>query len=372
MLDHVGEHFRQLAVPGPGDVLRLEHVVKRYGPRSVLDDVSLTIPSDQYVSLLGPSGSGKTSLLRVIAGFERPEAGRIVLDEMPIEDVPAHRRGIGFVFQNFALFPHLSVRDNIAYGLVNRATPAADARARVEAIIALVGLGGLERRGVREISGGQRQRVALARTLVTAPRLVLLDEPLGALDANLRERMQVELREIRAKLGVTFLHVTGNETEALAMGDRTIVLDGGRVAQVDTPDRVHNAPASARVARFLNCYNVFEGTLSGDRFIASHGTFAIRSPVSPAARAARPAYAIRQDRVAIGAPDQQLAAGEAGAVARFVASEYSGPTIVYLFDLAGHGTVEVEDHLSHRAPRELTPGADYRLRWRDTDAVIFG
>ena len=271
------------------DVLRLETVSKRYGARTVLDGVSLTIPADEYVSLLGPSGSGKTVLLRVIAGFEPPDGGRVFVDDIRIDDVPAHRRGIGFVFQNFALFPHLNVFDNIAYGLTYGTRKGTPVQSSVRAIVALVGLEGLEERGVHQISGGQRQRVALARTLVTEPRLVLLDEPLGALDANLRARMQGELRAIREQLGVTFLHVTGNETEALAMGDRTIVLDAGRVAQIDTPDRIYNSPASPDVARFLNSYNLFEGTLSGDRFTASCGTFDVSRPAAPWTR---PTYAI--------------------------------------------------------------------------------
>jgi len=351
------------------NVLRLENVSKKYGTRTVLDGVSLTIPADEYVSLLGPSGSGKTVLLRVIAGFEQPDGGRVFVDDIRIDGIPAHRRGIGFVFQNFALFPHLNVTDNIAYGLTYGTHKGSAMQSSVRAMIALVGLEGLEDRGVHQISGGQRQRVALARTLVTEPRLVLLDEPLGALDAHLRARMQGELRAIREQLGVTFLHVTGNETEALAMGDRTIVLDEGRVAQVDTPDRIYNAPASPDVARFLNSYNLFEGTLSGTRFTASCGTFDV---VKPAAPWARPTYAIRQDLVAIRPAAEAPAAGEAGTVARFVADEYSGPTILYLFELPDRNMVEVEDHLSHRAPRTLVPGEDYALVWKSDDAVVFG
>lgn len=352
------------------DALRLERVVKRFGTTMVLDNVSLTVPGNEYVSLLGPSGSGKTVLLRVIAGFEQPEGGRVFVDGARIDGLAPHRRGIGFVFQNFALFPHLNVHDNIAYGLAGQAPPAAAAvRTAVRDIVALVGLDGLEQRGVHQISGGQRQRVALARTLVTEPRLVLLDEPLGALDANLRARMRGELRAIRSQLGVTFLHVTGNETEALAIGDRTIVLDRGRVAQFDTPDRVYHAPASPDVARFLNSYNLFGGSLSGGRFNASCGSFAA---VTAAVPCGHPTYAIRRDQVAIRPSDVQPAPGEAGVGARFVASEYSGPTILYLFELSDRRVVEVEKHVSRMTPETLTPGQDYRLVWKDTDALVFG
>ncbi|MCA9861339.1 MAG: ABC transporter ATP-binding protein, partial [Thermomicrobiales bacterium] len=178
-----------------------------------------------------------------------------------ITGVPAHQRGIGFVFQNFALFPHLTVFDNVAFGLANGDTPVPrdEIDARVRKVIELVGLAGMEGRGVHQISGGQKQRVALARTLVMAPQLVLLDEPLGALDANLRSRMRNELRSIREQLGVTFLHVTGSETEALAMGDRVVVLDRGRIAQFAAPDEVYARPATPNVAHFLNRYNLFDG-----------------------------------------------------------------------------------------------------------------
>ena len=209
-------------------VLQIAGLTKRYGGVVALSDVHLDIPRDCYVSLLGPSGSGKTVLLRIIAGFEEPDAGQIEFAGRQIVGAPVYDRGIGFVFQNFALFPHLSVYENIAFGLKNRDKPVlakAELRDRVQAMVDLVGLAGLEARGVHQISGGQRQRVALARTLVTEPRLVLLDEPLGALDANLRTRIRGELRAIRERLGVTFLHVTGSESEALAIGDRVIVLD---------------------------------------------------------------------------------------------------------------------------------------------------
>lgn len=355
------------------DVLRLEGVVKRYDGRTVLDNISLTVPSDEYVSLLGPSGSGKTVLLRVIAGFEQPEGGRVLVDGNRIDGLAPHRRGIGFVFQNFALFPHLTVHDNIAYGLAHRAvgrlTDPVALRSRVRDMIALVGLGGMEDRGVHQISGGQRQRVALARTLVTQPRLVLLDEPLGALDANLRERMRGELRAIRAQLGVTFLHVTGSETEALAMGDRVIVLDAGCIAQFDTPDCVYNTPAGPNVAGFLNSYNLFDGTLAGGRFTTSCGTFAAVAPVT---RSTRPAYAIRRDLIAIRPVGQMPAPGEASVIGRLLASEYSGPTIAYLFSAPNGQIVEIENHLSHRVPETLVPQEDYQLAWKDRDAVVFG
>ncbi len=353
-------------------VLRLESLSKRFGTSVAIDEISLTVPGDQYISLLGPSGSGKTTLLRLIAGFEQPDRGHIVVDGRRVDGVPAYRRGIGFVFQNFALFPHLSVWDNVAYGLANRVDrPEKDAavlRAKVGKMIELVGLAGLEQRGVAQISGGQRQRVALARTLVTEPRLVLLDEPLGALDANLRERMRGELRAIRAELGVTFFHVTGGEAEALAMGDRVIVLDRGRIAQFDQPDTVFNRPTSPDVARFLNCYNLLGGTVVDGRFKADVGDFPI---VSRQGTDGAPAYAIRHDLIRVQPADAPRAMDETGLKARFITSEYSGSSIQYFFALATGAIIEVENHLSHRKPEQLEPQSDYALTWGVADAIVF-
>jgi ABC-type Fe3+/spermidine/putrescine transport system ATPase subunit len=264
-------------------VLQLKNVHKAFAGVPALAGVDAMLAEDSYVSLLGPSGSGKTTLLRVIAGFEQPDGGEILFAGRRIDGVPPHERGIGFVFQNFALFPHLSVAENIAFGLENRAVdPVTDAKVvavRVRDMIGLVGLSGLEDRAVTQISGGQKQRVALARTLVTEPSMVLLDEPLGALDANLRTRMRSELRTIRERCGVTFLHVTGSETEALAMGDTVLVLDRGRIAQSSDAGTLYSRPASADVARFLNCYNIFSGAVSGDVFESAVG--GLRHPLRP-------------------------------------------------------------------------------------------
>ncbi len=354
--------------------LQLSQISKSYGETVALDQVTLSVAADSYVALLGSSGSGKTTLLRLIAGFEEAEAGSIVFDGQRLDGTPAHKRGIGFVFQNFALFPHLSVAKNIAFGLENReegpiADPAEVAR-RVGDMIELVGLTGLADRGVGQISGGQRQRVALARTLVTEPRLVLLDEPLGALDANLRARMRAELRAIRARLGVSFLHVTGSETEALAMGDQVIVLDAGRVAQVSDPDTLYSWPASPAVARYLNCYNLFAGQIEGERFATKTGAL----PLGDTARrqaSGQPTYAIRNDLIAIREPDQEPKSGEALLPAHFVASEYSGASLLSLFELAGGQIVEVETHLSHGKPQQYRPRAPYTLVWNSSDALLF-
>jgi spermidine/putrescine transport system ATP-binding protein len=349
-------------------IFRLENVTKRFGDTVALDNINLAVDQNEYISLLGPSGSGKTVLLRSIAGFDVPDQGGIEVMGQDVTHLPAHLRGIGFVFQNFALFPHLNVSDNIAFGLRHRENPltADEVSKRVAEAIKLVGLSGLEGRGIGQISGGQKQRVALARTLVTEPKLILLDEPLGALDANLRGRMRNELRAIRERLGVTFLHVTGSETEALAMGDRVVVLDHGRIAQFDHPDRVYGKPASPNVAMFLNRYNLFEGNIAGSVFKSEFGDLAFKRRTE----ADKPAYAIRYDRVAV--DSEGAAKSDPGFNAHYVASEYLGSSIMYFFEAAGGKVIEVEHHLSNGAPKTFEPKKAYRLRWKPEDAIVFG
>jgi ABC-type Fe3+/spermidine/putrescine transport system ATPase subunit len=352
-------------------VLQIVGLAKRYGGVVALDNINLDLPRDCYVSLLGPSGSGKTVLLRIIAGFEEPDAGTIHFAGEPIVGAPAFSRGIGFVFQNFALFPHLSVFENIAFGLKNRAQGkllgASELRERVQAMIDLVGLADLETRGVHQISGGQRQRVALARTLVTEPRLVLLDEPLGALDANLRTRIRGELRNIRERLGVTFLHVTGSETEALAIGDKVIVLDRGHVAQMDSADALYERPASARIAHFLNCFNLFDGTMQGGAFTGAAGVF----PLPAGAPSDRGRYGVRYDKITVRTASAPNAADEIAVPGVFIASEYTGPTLLSFFRLASGQVVEVETHLGHQAPPDYAPDETYYLTWRRDGAQVF-
>jgi spermidine/putrescine transport system ATP-binding protein len=349
-------------------IFRLENVTKRFGDTIALDNINLSVDQNEYVSLLGPSGSGKTVLLRSIAGFDAPDQGRIEVMGKDVTHLPAYLRGIGFVFQNFALFPHVTVSDNIAFGLRNCDKPpgAEEISSRVNDMIKLVGLAGLEGRGIGQISGGQKQRVALARTLVTEPKLILLDEPLGALDANLRGRMRNELRAIRERLGVTFLHVTGSETEALAMGDRVVVLDHGRIAQFDVPDTVYGKPASPNVAMFLNRYNLFDGTIAGSVFKSEFGDLAFKKHTE----ADKPAYAIRYDRVVV--DGEGVGKNDPGFSASFVASEYLGSSIMYFFESAGGKVIEVEHHLSNGAPKTFEPRKSYRLRWKPEDAIVFG
>jgi spermidine/putrescine ABC transporter ATP-binding subunit len=243
-----------------GASLRLERLTKRFGSVVAVDQVSLEIPSGSFVTFLGPSGSGKTTTLNLIAGFLQPDGGEIFFDGRPVSHTPTHRRNLGMVFQNYALFPHMTVLDNVAFPLRMRSKPAQSELTRtVQSALALVQLSGLERRYPRQLSGGQQQRVAMARALVSNPRLLLLDEPLGALDRKLRERMQIEMKSIHRTVGTTFLYVTHDQGEALAMSDVIVVMHDGRVEQVGTPRELYDAPANEFVADFLGTANLFPG-----------------------------------------------------------------------------------------------------------------
>jgi putrescine transport system ATP-binding protein len=241
-------------------LLSLRAVSRRFGPVTALDALSLDIAPGEFVALLGGSGSGKSTLLRVVAGFERPDSGQVWLNGADITATPPQRRDVAMMFQSYALFPHMSVSENIAYGLRRARQPHA---ARVAELVAMLGLDGLEARRPAQLSGGQQQRVALARAMARRPALVLLDEPLAALDANLRERTGFELRAIQRRIGSAFVMVTHDQAEALALADRVAVLDGGRIAQCAAPRELYERPASRAVARFLGAANLLDGPGGG-------------------------------------------------------------------------------------------------------------
>src|SRR5438552_4802836 len=242
----------------PRAAIGLVGVSKRFGTDAAVDDGSLEIGEGEFFSLLGPSGCGKTTTLRMVAGFELPDAGRIVLKGSDVTEVPANRRPVNMVFQQYALFPHMSVYDNVAFGLKVKRVPRAEHRERVQEMLRVVSLEGLDRRRARQLSGGQQQRVALARALVNRPAALLLDEPLGALDVKLRKQMQLELKRIQSTLGTTFVYVTHDQEEALAMSDRIAVMNGGRVEQTGDPREIYDRPRTAFVADFIGSLNAFD------------------------------------------------------------------------------------------------------------------
>ncbi len=243
----------------PSVGIALEKVSKRFGANAAaVDGVDISIADGEFFSLLGPSGCGKTTTLRMIAGFEVPDEGRIVLRGQDVTHVPANRRSVNMVFQQYALFPHMSIYDNVAFGLKVKRVPRGEHKGRIDEILRVVALEGYERRRPAQLSGGQQQRVALARALVNRPAALLLDEPLGALDVKLRKQMQLELKRIQHELGTTFVYVTHDQEEALAMSDRIAVMNSGRVEQIAAPREIYERPATAFVADFIGSLNTIE------------------------------------------------------------------------------------------------------------------
>ena len=243
-------------------IISISGVTKRFGPVTAVDNISFDIQRGEFFSLLGSSGCGKTTLLRMLAGFEQPTEGEISIDREPMAGVPANHRPTNMVFQSYAIFPHLNVRENIGYGLRNTDLSREEAGKRVIDALELVKLGGYGERAAHQLSGGQRQRVALARALVCQPKVLLLDEPLGALDKNLREEMQIELRALQKTVGITFVFVTHDQEEALTLSDRIAVMSKGRVLQIDAPEALYDSPNCREVAEFIGTMNVFSGRIA--------------------------------------------------------------------------------------------------------------
>ena len=252
-------------------IIDLKDITVKYGENVVLDKLNLYINKKEFITLLGPSGCGKTTTLRCIAGFIEPDGGDIIFEGKRINDVPPHKRQINTVFQKYALFPHLDVFENIAFGLRIAKVPEEEIRQRVTEMLEVVSLKGFDRRRIDQLSGGQQQRVAIARALVNRPKVLLLDEPLGALDLRLRKDMQNELKRIQQQMGITFIYVTHDQEEALTMSDTVVVMDKGRIQQIGTPEDIYNEPKNAFVADFIGESNILNGTMVRDRVVKMYG-----------------------------------------------------------------------------------------------------
>ncbi len=261
--------------PSRVQAIRLEGLRKSFGPVEAVAGIDLEVAEGEFFAMLGPSGSGKTTVLRMIAGFEQPTGGRILLGEQDVTRVPPFDRDVNTVFQDYALFPHMSVEQNVEYGLRVKKVARRERQERVAEVLAIVRLEDLGKRRPNQLSGGQRQRVALARALVNRPRVLLLDEPLGALDLKLREQMQVELKQIQRQVRITFVFVTHDQEEALTMADRVAVMRGGRIEQVGTPSEVYERPATPFVAGFVGTSNLLTGE-AAEQIIGTGGTFSVR------------------------------------------------------------------------------------------------
>jgi spermidine/putrescine ABC transporter ATP-binding subunit len=340
--------------------IRLDRVTKRFpGGVVAVAGVELTVEPGEFFSLLGPSGCGKTTTLRMIAGFEEPDEGRVVIGGRDLTHVPVHHRDMGMVFQSYALFPHRTVAENVAFGLRMRKVAKPEADARVAAALAQVKLEGYEERRPAELSGGQQQRVALARAIVIRPPVLLCDEPLGALDRKLRQAMQVELKELQRALGVTLVFVTHDQEEALAMSDRIGVMNAGRLEQVGAPAEIYDRPRTRFVAEFIGEINLIEGAVSEGRFVAADG----RGLPAPSAADGPAALALRPEKLRI------VAAG-AGVIDGVLSdASFLGDQVLYTVMLGdGRRLLVKEGNPGTGALRRN--GAAVGLRWEPQDAAI--
>ncbi|TAH66579.1 MAG: ABC transporter ATP-binding protein [Rhodopseudomonas palustris] len=328
----------QATLPG-STLLHIDGVEKRFGGFVAVDGLSLEVKAGEFFALLGPSGCGKTTLLRMLAGFETPDCGRILLDGTDIASVLPHRRPVNMMFQSYALFPHLNVSDNIAFGLKRAGMARDEIATRVAEMVALGRLEGLERRKPNQLSGGQQQRVALARALALRPRLLLLDEPLGALDKKLRDSTQRELMDLQRRLGTSFIIVTHDQDEAMTMADRIGVMNHGRLVQVATPRQLYEQPASRWVAEFVGDVNIFEGRIERREdqrlVIACHNTGAIVAAAPRQSLAGEAVcVAIRPEKMKLSRQGPAEAAIKAGAINRL---EGTVSNLGYLGDISSYG-----------------------------------
>jgi spermidine/putrescine transport system ATP-binding protein len=292
--------------------VRIDHVTKRFdGGVVAVDDLTLEVESGKFYAFLGPSGCGKTTTLRMIGGFEDPSDGTIYLGDQPVTRLPPYKRDVNTVFQSYALFPHLTIKENVAFGLRRRGVKGDELKSRVEEMLRVVGLAGYGNRKPRQLSGGQQQRVALARALVNRPRVLLLDEPLGALDLKLRKEMQLELKRIQHEMEITFVHVTHDQEEAMTMADSIVVMSHGRIEQAGEPAELYERPATAFVASFLGVSNLLDGEVAGpDAVRLDNGTIIYVAPADLAGRTGAVAVGIRPEKLQVGTGERNRLAGE--------------------------------------------------------------
>jgi putative spermidine/putrescine transport system ATP-binding protein len=350
--------------------VQVRNVSRSFGAHKALDDVSIDFPDGGFYALLGPSGSGKTTLLRMIAGFDFPDSGKIFIDGEGVERVPVEKRHIGMVFQSYALFPNMSVADNVAFGLSVRGQSKSDIAEAVQGALDLVQLGKLGQRRPHQLSGGQRQRVALARAIVIKPRVLLLDEPLGALDKALRVEMQIELRRIQREIGITTIFVTHDQEEALTMSDRIGILRDGRLVQEGPPEEIYDSPQSEFAATFLGDANILRGDTTHDGIRLADGTPIRVASAMGLAVGAKASCAVRPERIEIAASapaSRPLAANRlTGRVSKRI---FAGNSSTYFVDRDGDMMKVV---VLNSGQDRLGEGQDVVLGWSPESTVLIG
>jgi len=336
--------------------VRLEHVTKHFGDTVAVAGIDLEIADGEFFSMLGPSGSGKTTTLRMIAGFERPTEGRILLHGHDVTGVPPFDRDVNTVFQDYALFPHMNVGENVGYGLMVRRVATAERRERVTAALRMVRLEGFQARRPAQLSGGQRQRVALARALVNRPRVLLLDEPLGALDLKLREEMQIELKGIQQQVGITFIYVTHDQEEALTMSDRLAVFNAGRIEQIGSPAEVYERPSTPFVAGFVGTSNLLTGA-AARAVVGEEGTFTVRP-----------------EKIRMQEPDEPVGDDELSALGQIRDVVYLGSDTRFVVELDDGGALVVTRQNLETSSMEVLAarGQRVRLAWKRRHVLALG
>ena len=357
--------------------VQMERVTKRFGDVTAVDSLTLEIRRGEFFSLLGPSGCGKTTTLRMIGGFEEATSGTIRLGERDVTELPPFRRDVNTVFQNYALFPHLTVFENIAFGLRRRKVRNGEIRSQVESMLRLVELPGYERRKPAQLSGGQQQRVALARALVNHPQVLLLDEPLGALDLKLRKQMQLELKRIQSEVGITFIYVTHDQEEAMTMSDRIAVMRAGRIEQLGRPDELYERPRTSFVAGFLGISNLLDGEVADRDGQFVHVRLAdgavVRVPGAGVNGATRLRIGVRPEKLRLVVDAEALpASGDNALDGRILDASYIGVSTQYLVETADrHRLVVYAQNLDTSGAHEaLADGQSVRVSWRPQHTFV--
>ncbi len=352
--------------------LELRNVRKTYANVNAVDDVSITLAAGEFLSFLGPSGSGKTTTLSMIAGLAEPSAGEILLRGQPLNPLPPYRRNIGVVFQNYALFPHMSVEKNVAFPLDMRGVPRAEIQRRVAKALSMVGLATYGTRLPSQLSGGQQQRVAVARAIVFEPPLLLMDEPLGALDKKLREQMQLEIKQLHRNLGISIIYVTHDQEEALTMSNRIAVFNNGRIEQLGTPSDLYEHPKTRFVANFIGETNLFPGTVSevseGWCQIDCCGLSLRARSSGGIAKGEKASVAVRPERTLLCGPGQSVSAAENKVTGTIEETVYLGRSRKYVINAAGT-QVTIVQQIGSASERVLSIGDTVEVHWRIQDAT---